>query len=67
MNNELEVTYLKHGIYDKRETLLYDTFHEALKIFNLTLKKFKRSEQQALITIRVKRGRSWFLEKVERV
>lgn len=65
--NELEVTYLKRGHYDKRKTLLYDTFHEALKIFNLTVVKFQKSGQQALITIRVKKGERWHLEKIERV
>lgn len=66
MNNELEVTYLKRGHYDKRKTLLYDTFHEALKIFDLTVVKFKKSGQQALIVIRTQDNGKWKIEKIER-
>lgn len=63
---ELEVCYLLKGHYQSRKAVNPDKMEEAIKIFDLTVKKFHKSGQQALITIRTKDNGNWKIEKIER-
>lgn len=66
MNLELEVCYLLKGHYQSRKAVSYHKMEEAIKIFDLTVKKFQKSGQQALITIRTQDNGKWKIEKIER-
>jgi hypothetical protein len=64
---ELEVCYLLKGHYQSRKAVMYNKMEDALKIYDLTILKFKKNKQQALITIRVQKENKWFIEKIERL
>lgn len=64
--NEVEVCYLKRNQYVSRKQKYYETIEEALEIFNKTIKKFKNTRTEALITIRILERGLWRTYKADK-
>jgi len=66
VNYEVEVIYLKEGEYGGRKWMRYPTKEEAEKIFNMTVKKFRRLKVSSMVIFRVTDGKIWTMTKNER-
>ena len=65
--NELELIKLKNGHYSSRKTVNYDDPSQALKAYNATVVKFRKSGESVLITLSSLRGTNWVLDKIVRL
>jgi hypothetical protein len=63
---EVDVCYLnENGQYQSRKFERYESFDQAVDIYNKTVNKFKRQKLPALIAIRTHNNGQWTLEKSE--
>lgn len=65
--NEVDVCYLNDkGVFQSRKTQLYDVYDKAVDVFVRTVKKFRVSKTNAIVTLRKRERNQWILVKAER-